>query len=398
MKSNVPQNILMVIPSLEMGGAQSNMLRLASEFDRIGHRVAIVDLKPSKRDSDYVDSLLAPSIPIFSPPFFVRNNRRNSLSFLEGRGKIQRGLLKIRRETVWLQHLIERMRIDAVHSHMYLADLYLSRQLDTEKRKSIIRLSKQCGCYNRVEERQTNEQKTSFKKKIQQIFSSIDGVVTMTARHDAFLHRHGLRPKTQRIYNGIPLPVDLTSSPTDFLRCVMCARDEPTKGWEAAIHGIIQAKKLGVKVRLDLIGSGPNINQLKNQFEGNGLIHFVGALANPMKVMSEYDIGLLPSTFSAESLPNTVVEYQAAGLATIATSIGEIPNLIRYDSLEAGFLILPASQEVMGAAIAQCLSEYAAKPQSLLDHKTAARSLRQRFNIRSTAQCYLDFTHALKSQ
>ena len=391
MNSSVPQNILMVIPSLEMGGAQSNMLRLSTEFKRQGHRVAIVDLKPMKRDGDYVESLLHSSIPIFSPPFFSKNNRGSSLSFLDKRGKFQRGILKIRPESAWLKRLIRSRGINAVHSHMYLADLYLSKHLNDVAKRSFIRLSKQCGCYNLIEANQPTEKEAAFKEQVQQIFASLDGVVTMTTRHDEFLNRHGLGNRTQRIYNGIDLPEALTPTSAQVIRCVMCARDEATKGWEAAIYGIIEANRLGIAATLDLIGAGPHLEKLKGQFQGNEAVRFLGSLPNPMEVMTAYDIGLLPSTFKAESLPNTVVEYQAAGLATIATSIGEIPNLIHCDGLAAGCLIEPSSQEAMGSEIAQHLLEYGAKPLSLQEHKTAAQSLRGRFDIRQTALSYLDF-------
>lgn len=217
----------------------------------------------------------------------------------------------------------------------------------------------------------------------------------MTTQHDDFLSRHGLETRIQRIYNGINLPEGLTHTTAPSIRCVMCARDESTKGWEAAILGVIEANRLGISATLDLIGAGPHLEKLKRQFQGNDAIRFLGSLPSPMEVMTKYDIGLLPSTFKAESLPNTVVEYQAAGLATIATSIGEIPNLIYGRGIEAGCLIEPASQEEMGSEIAKRLSGYGAKPQLLLEHKIAAESLRERFDIRQTAQQYLEFSHSL---
>ena len=71
-------------------------------------------------------------------------------------------------------------------------------------------------------------------------------------------------------------------------------------------------------------------------------------------------------------------------------------NMIHSDGRAAGCLIEPASQEAMGSEITQHLLEYGARPLSLLEYKTAAQSLRERFDIRRTAKSYLEFSHSLE--
>ena len=388
------QHILMVIPGLEMGGAQSNLLRLASEFHRKGQRVTLLDLKPTNRDREYVESLLEPGIPIVSPPFFLRNIRDAGPGWLETRGKLQRGALKLKSEPSWLMRLIRRENVRAVHSHMYLADLYLSRHLELGDGKPVL-LSKQCGCYNLIESQEEHSEDSPFKSQVATIFSSLDGVVTMTEQHEQFLSRFSLDPNRRKIYNGIPLPELRPPTPSDSLRCVMCARDEPTKGWEAAILGVIQAHDQGVSTTLDLMGQGEHLDALEQRFGDHPAITFLGAQSNPMTLLGNYDVGMLPSTFKAESLPNTVVEYQASGLATIATAIGEIPNLVCPDGRHAGILLQPDSQSAMGENIRKALAQYAEDEALLKDHQHAARELRGRFNIRETAQSYLEFQDEL---
>ena len=48
------------------------------------------------------------------------------------------------------------------------------------------------------------------------------------------------------------------------------------------------------------------------------------------------------------------------------------------------------------AAFIKHLLKYGARPPSLLEHKTAAQSLRERFDIRRTAKSYLEFSHSLE--
>ena len=380
----------MVIPSLAIGGAQSNLLRLASEFQRKGQRVTILDLKPNDRNREYVESLLEPGIHIICPPFFLRNTRVRDPGWLEARGKLQRGALKLKTESSWLMRLILRENVHAVHSHMYLADLYLSRHLQMGKGKPVV-LSKQCGCYNLIESQEKQSQNSPFKSQVATIFSALDGVVTMTEQHDQFLSRFSLDPNLRRIYNGLPLPKLQSPTPPNTIRCVMCARDEPTKGWEASILGVIQIHNQGLSITLDLIGQGAHLDALEKRFGDHPAITFMGAQSNPMDFLTDYDIGMLPSTFKAESLPNTVVEYQASGLATIATAVGEIPTLVCPDNRHAGILIQPDSQITMGKNIGKALAQYAGNTALLQQHQKAAIELRARFDIRKTAQSYLDF-------
>lgn len=395
--TSIARSILMVIPSLEMGGAQSNLLRLATEFERSGREVILLELKPEKRDQSYVDSLLSATISIFSPPFFLRDIRHRRPKFLEKRSKIQRGMLKLKSEEDWLSAFLKRKNIGAIHTHMYLADLYLSRHAPAIQ-KPLVWLSKQCGCYNLIASTHQTWEKSAFLRQVSDIFERLDGVVTMTKQHDDFLKNHGLTPRAKKIYNGISLPTITIDDGTGTLRCVMCARDEPTKGWRAAILGVIEASRKGAEVTLDLIGYGDHLAALQKEFSEHDSLSFLGVHPNPISLLSCYDIGLLPSTFKAESLPNTVIEYQACGLATIATKVGEIPNLVSFKGLLGGALIDTGSQEAMSNEIAKALTAYHADPKLLQAHQQDAIQLRSRFDIKKTAQAYLNFSDFLSSE
>ena len=217
----------------------------------------------------------------------------------------------------------------------------------------------------------------------------------MTAQHEEFLTRHELSNKTKRIYNGIRIPESTPPEKSNTLRCVMCARDEPSKGWEAAIIGVTKAHVEGLSATVDLMGHGAHLEELEARFGDHPAITFLGAQSNPMELLTNYDIGMLPSTFKAESLPNTVVEYQASGLATIATAVGEIPTLVCPDNRHAGILLQPDTQSTMAKNIGEALARYAKNEALLQEHQRAARELRGRFDIRETAQAYLDFQNEL---
>jgi glycosyltransferase involved in cell wall biosynthesis len=387
-------NILFVIPSLEIGGAQANMLRLANQLHIDGVSVTLVDLKPHKRDKSFTDHLLHSKIPIFSPPFFITNNRLKTHA-VNRRSIWNRFILKLLPETWWIRRLANKHNIDLINSHMYLADLYLSRQ-NWKSRPPIV--SKQCGCYNLIQAEQSSASaKQKWAAEVQRIFRHISGVITLTKKHESFLDEHGLKHPSAAIYNGIPLPklaeAKRSQKEVGHLKLVLCARDEASKGWEVALLAVHRLLNQGAKISLDLIGSGPYIDSLKGNYEIPN-IRFLGKHNSPTSILAKYDVGLLPTSFPAESLPNTVVEYQACGLATISTHVGEIPQLVIGGHNDiAGQLLPMANQSEMIESLVEAIKVYLEAPDTLKIHQENALHLRSRFDVETTAQKYLDFFH-----
>ena len=117
-----------------------------------------------------------------------------------------------------------------------------------------------------------------------------------------------------------------------------------------------------------------------------------------MEVLANYDVGLLPTTFKAESLPNTVIEYQACGLATIATRVGEIPNLIIQENVKAGQLIEISREVDVQHSLSNAIRLYLEDSTLLHEHKQNALALRNRFDIRQTAMQYLEFSNSIAAE
>lgn len=398
MERNIHHNILFVIPSLEMGGAQANMLRVATELHRTGSQVTILDIKPSKRDTDFVNGLLDPAIPIHSPPYFLRDNRKDFTSIAK-KGLVHRVVLKLLSVKLWLKLLLMRKGIEFIHSHMYLADAFLSKNLSS----GTTVISKQCGCYNLISSNiEDAKAKGNWQNQVKRIFQSIDGIVTLTDHHSTVLAELGITKPQRRVYNGVVLP-ELSddgnrASKASTLKLVMCARDEPSKGWKIALDAVSQLLHKGYNIQFDLIGSGPYLDGLRAAYAEQPSIRFLGAHPRPMEVLANYDIGLLPTTFKAESLPNTVIEYQACGLATIATRVGEIPNLLIHENVNAGQLIEIDREVDMQQSLSNAIRQYVEDSALLHEHKQNALALRNRFDIGQTAMQYLEFSNSIATE
>jgi glycosyltransferase involved in cell wall biosynthesis len=398
MERSIHHNILFVIPSLEMGGAQANMLRVANELYRTGSQATILDIKPSKRDIDFIDGLLDPAIPVYSPPFFLRDNRKAS-KLEPKKGLFHRAVLKFLPVKIWLKLLLKRKGIKLIHSHMYLADAFLSKNLSS----GTTVISKQCGCYNMISSNiEDAKAKHDWQNKVNRIFQSIDGIVTLTDHHNAVLTELGITKPQRRVYNGVVLPIlsddGNRTSKASPLKLVMCARDEPSKGWKIALDAVGQLLHEGYNIKFDLLGSGPYLDGLRAAYAQHPSIRFLGAHPKPMEVHVNYDVGLLPTTFKAESLPNTVIEYQACGLATIATRVGEIPNLLIQENVKAGQLIEIGREVDMQYSLSNAIRQYLEDSTLLHEHKQNALALRNRFDIRQTAMQYLEFSNSIAAE
>jgi glycosyltransferase involved in cell wall biosynthesis len=142
-------------------------------------------------------------------------------------------------------------------------------------------------------------------------------------------------------YSGARSSVDkkheLRLNETDFV-FGMVARGIKEKGWNSAINAFV---KLTVEnIKLVLVGEGPEIELLKKTYEGETKIHFVGYASIPLDYISTFDVALLPSYYTAESLPTVIIEYLMCNKPIISSDIGAVREMLQTDSNEiAGLLI-----------------------------------------------------------
>ena len=141
-------NLLVVLPSLEIGGAQANALRLASAYHSQNHNVAILTIKPTKTDFSFLEASLSPDIKVWYPPFF-NNDLRDLRSPLDNNELVKKIRLQWHNETKRFNSFLKRLKIEWISSHMYLADHYLTKHLSAQRPLVV---SKQCGCYNLITE------------------------------------------------------------------------------------------------------------------------------------------------------------------------------------------------------------------------------------------------------
>jgi glycosyltransferase involved in cell wall biosynthesis len=338
--------ILISTTNIEIGGAQVFILNLANALSE-KYKVYIYDHRPEDRNHEIIQHLLSKNVKLIS---FASN--RFLLKVIWKINKIlnQIGLKINFRDIIYKLHLkytLKRIKPNIIHSHLNLSDVNISNVISKENSVFVTTLH---GCYDINSNTKNNPYNLNAINSIPKIIKKLGAIVYLTDKNlDAF--KPYLKEKDlviKKIYNGFKYIDERINFNKSYIRkklninendiiFVMVGRGIKEKGWEEAIKAFNIVKyKTKRKVFLFLIGDGTFIDYLKEKYEDRTII-FLGKHHNPIEIIAECNIGLLPSY--SEALPNVIVEYIYCGLPVIATNVGEIKNMITYDNQMAGIII-----------------------------------------------------------
>ena len=99
-----------------------------------------------------------------------------------------------------------------------------------------------------------------------------------------------------------------------------------------------------------VVGEGPDREQLENQIHTLGIeaaVALVGRREDMPAIYASLDI--MVSSSRQEGLPMAILEGMASGLPIIATSVGEVPSVVRNG--ETGILLPPGDARALASAI-----------------------------------------------
>lgn len=102
--------------------------------------------------------------------------------------------------------------------------------------------------------------------------------------------------------------------------------------------------------KLFIFGEGEEAQRLENlalSLNIKDSVSFQGFVPNAKELLSAFDIFVLPSR--SEALPYTILEAGSAGLATIASKVGGIPEIITTG--ESGVLVAPENPEELHSSL-----------------------------------------------
>jgi glycosyltransferase involved in cell wall biosynthesis len=162
------------------------------------------------------------------------------------------------------------------------------------------------------------------------------------------------------------IPFRALRAPTDGVRLVCCGRLISKKGHELAIRAFASARHaLPAGSRLDLIGDGPLRPRLEELVRALGLgdrVRFAGALSRRQYLheLSRADMLLAPSLTARNGdgeggAPTTILDAQAAGVLTVASTHADIPYLVEHGV--TGLLVPEGNAEALHVAILDAVAQ-----------------------------------------
>lgn len=209
---------------------------------------------------------------------------------------------------------------------------------------------------------------TSPDWEIREKLAEMDWLVTCTASGADHLREMADDPKKVVLqYHGIDLvrfaPPATARKEQETVTILSVGRAVPKKGYDDLIDALA-ALPDDLNWRMVHIGGGALLAQLKAQAAAAGIddrIDWRGALPQEavLAALRAADIFVLASKIAADGdrdgLPNVLMEAQSQGLATVATAVSAIPELVDAD--RTGLLVPPGDAMALSAALAEVIRD-----------------------------------------
>ena len=320
-----PLNLLIASLGFYLGGGEIVPIHLANALYQAGHSITFLALGWDELDYESgVREMLHPGIPVLT-----------------------------RKELTEDPTLIEKYGFDVINSHNIGVEYFFN-----ELRRKGVRLPKYVVTHHGGYEASTPARQT-----LNEFASFVDHWMYIAEKNLEPLRRAGIEVSgATKVVNAMRLDMQdfqatrdsLGIGPDDFL-CVLASRAIPEKGWQLTIDAVAKLNREQPTriVHLLLIGDGPEYQRLKSQSLPPN-VTLLGYRKDAAQFYGLCDVGLLPSSYSGESFPLSLVECLLAGKPCIATDLGEISRILQTDDGRTAGVILPA---VSGEDLLRALSE-----------------------------------------
>lgn len=387
--------ILFTIYSLEVGGAQTFMIRLANELAK-NHTVFIYDHHPCRSESalkDQVDKRV--KVISFNPrgviDFLIwKINRLCKFFFIEYE-------FRARIKDEHYKFSVRCLKPDLISSHSFYSDCKAA--FKTPNVPLVISMH---GEYEMA------EYNADFLRKAFFALRKSDSVIYVADKNlKVFNYIPKVKTSRKKIYYGFSDTFGLQKKnhslnidPETFI-FGMVARGMKEKGWMHTIEAFELTKRMLPDHKLALVlvsGTDEYIEAVEKECKTQDDIYFTGFSPHPLEWIRLFDVALLPTYFAGESLPNSIIEYLYAGKPVVATAIGEIPNMIKADGELAGFIVeLKSDGKPSPADISAAMLQYLTYPDLLERQRKIALKAFEKFDMKICLNAYQEvFRQVLK--
>lgn len=386
--------ILISISDLRIGGAQTFAARLAQALSQ-NHSVYIYNYElSSHQPQDTIVNQLATNLKVIHLPHLISRLAKkvdrilaNNLGFKPRVWEFIKSL--------HFRVMLALYKIDIVNSHMYHSDRFVTNTLHNSSFPIVMS--------NHGDYRYIVERGTSTVAEVLKIINRINGIVYLSDSNaeDISKYTTNFKAVAKKIYNGVfpPIQKNYSESARKQLQISenafvfgMVARGIPEKGWAQAIQAfeLVQAQT-EKEMHLILVGDSNYLSFLRQSLDTklSSVVHFIGYSSEPNYWIEGFDVGLLPTYFPGESLPNSIIEYLSLGKPVIATEVGGILEMITHQEQQAGIIIkLNLEGKADVDLLVKAMLRYVNDPVLLGQHSYSAKQAFEKFKIEPCVESY----------
>ncbi|MFL6240184.1 MAG: glycosyltransferase [Actinomycetes bacterium] len=323
------RRILLGINDLEYGGAEQQLVHLATRLKACGHHVAVVTLLPA---DDHAPALRALDVPLI----------RIEMSRLRGASAVRQA-----------RAIVRQQKPDLIITFLYQSNM-------------VMRLAS-VGLGIPVISSIRNEYFGGRARETAMRISDSLAVRTVTNSRLAAksLLSRGVVPESKLLVipNGLPLDQFATAATRrDGVRAALglapdhivwlgIGRLWPQKNWAVLVDAVSTLPAdVRSRLRVLIVGDGYLEAELRLRIDRQGLadrIQLLGRRPDVPDLLGACDALILTSDF--EGLPNVVIEAMAASRPVVATAVGGSPELVEDGS--TGVLVPPADVSAVAKAM-----------------------------------------------
>jgi glycosyltransferase involved in cell wall biosynthesis len=326
-----PIRLLLVVDSLEVGGAERQVVDLAVALRRKGYGVTIA----CSVAGDLSGALEEAGIPV-RPLLRRLAKRRLSLAYA----------LRLRR-------LLRKERFDLVHAHIYASVVAAAIATLRSDVPLVI-----------TEHTEASWQDWRARWVSRWVYRRVARIIAVsTPIRRRLIERDNVHPdliaivpnavvSTSGPHADAPLPAELR----ERLLVGVVARLQPEKGVAIFLKAAARVAPQFPEAHFVVAGDGPLRQQLADLAEDLGLksrVHFLGFRSNASALMKSLDVLVVPSL--SEGSPLVTLEAMAAGVPVVASAVGGIPDQMRHD--KEGLLIPPGDPDALGDTLLALLRD-----------------------------------------
>ena len=327
--------VAIVIDSLKIGGAQQLVSAFAASSSRYDIEPVVINLKDGS-PSLILDSIRSTGVKVITTPAAA--------------------LFDINR-LQWLITFLREGNIDIVQTHLLYSNIlgsiaahFANIPVVCTLHSTHIKPGWRWRILNRIED-------FCLRRFATRILAVGDMVAT------AHQGKYGDRAM-DIIPNGIPELGEVPAQARDRLRTeitgdgtkpiiITVGRFSSAKGYEDLIDAFHLLRQTDLKSVLLMVGSGSTQDSIRTQIEKlnlNQSVILAGERHDVPQLLASSDV--FASSSHREGLPLSVLEAMMAGLPVVATSVGDIPNVV---TKETGLIVPPHQPAMLAAALEELL-------------------------------------------